>query len=380
MRIIEIVASVADEAAGPSYSVPRLAEAVARAGAQVDLFALNPNRDNIAVDVGCRTFSQSLARVPLANELRLSSAMRSALHKEALHADVLHTHGLWLMPNIYPARAARANGKVFVLSPRGMLGAPALQFSRLRKRVFWLLLQERATRSATLLHATSHAEYEDIRRAGVRGPVAVIPNGIDVPPLASPVRGPSRVVLSLGRIHPKKGLDRLVQAWAHLGTRTGGWRLKIVGPDEDGHADELRKLAASLNLTSVDFESPLFGKEKFTAYRQATLFVLPTLNENFAMTVAESLATGTPAIVTKGAPWAGLEAEKCGWWVDHGVEPLAAALADALARPPEVLRAMGVRGRDWMLRDYSWDRVGREMLKAYRWAAAGGPRPANVLL
>ena len=109
-----------------------------------------------------------------------------------------------------------------------------------------------------------------------------------------------------------------------------------------------------------------------------SLFVLPTLNENFAMTVAESLAAGTPVIATKGAPWAGLETESCGWWIDHGVEPMAAALAAAMARPPEALRVMGARGREWMQRDYSWDRIGHEMLEAYRWAVTRGTPPPMV--
>ena len=136
-----------------------------------------------------------------------------------------------------------------------------------------------------------------------------------------------RVVLSLGRIHPKKGLDRLVRAWAKVEAAHPDWRLRIVGPAELGHDAELRALAASLNLSRVSIEPAIYGEEKYTAFREADIFVLPTLNENFAMTVAESLAAGTPVISTKGAPWAGLEVERCGWWIDHGIEPLAAALA-----------------------------------------------------
>ena len=110
------------------------------------------------------------------------------------------------------------------------------------------------------------------------------------------------------------------------------------------------------------------------------LFVLPTLSENFAITVAEALAAGTPVIATKGAPWHGLEREDCGWWIDHGVEPLVAALAKAMTMQREALQAMGAKGRAWMARDFSWDRVANDMLDVYRWLLAGGEPPRTVRL
>src|SRR5262249_10933006 len=147
-----------------------------------------------------------------------------------------------------------------------------------------------------------------------------------------------------GRIHPKKGLDHLIRAWAKVETGYDHWRLRIVGPAELGHDAELRTLAENLKLSRVSIEPAIYGDRKYAAFREADIFVLPTLNENFAMTVAEALAAGTPVISTKGAPWAGLEVNRCGWWIDHGIEPLAAALNDAMTLPREELRAMGARG------------------------------------
>lgn len=125
-------------------------------------------------------------------------------------------------------------------------------------------------------------------------------------------------------------------------------------------------------------EGPIPGDAKTTAYREADLFVLPTLNENFALTVAEALAAGTPVISTKGAPWSGLQREGCGWWIDHGVEPLAAAMAHAMALPRETLKTMGNKGRAWMARDFSWDRIARDMLDVYLWLARGGEPPLTI--
>jgi len=105
---------------------------------------------------------------------------------------------------------------------------------------------------------------------------------------------------------------------------------------------------------------------------------MPTLNENFALTVAEALAAGTPAISTKGAPWSGLKSEGCGWWIDHGVEPLAAALAHSMTLPFQTLKAMGDKGREWMARDFSWDRVAHDMLGVYLWLARSAEPPPAI--
>ena len=85
-------------------------------------------------------------------------------------------------------------------------------------------------------------------------------------------------------------------------------------------------------------------------------------------------------ISTKGAPWSGLEANGCGWWIDHGEEAMASALKSALALPHDRLASMGAKGRNWMARDFSWDHIGRRMLAAYEWAARGGPPPPEARL
>src|SRR5207249_704153 len=110
-----------------------------------------------------------------------------------------------------------------------------------------------------------------------------------------------------------------------------------------------------------------YGVEKSRAYREASLFVLPTHSENFGMTVAEALAAGTPAIVTHGAPWAGLAQYDAGWWIENGVDSLISCLEKALEVPPERLSQMGRAGHDWMKRDFNWQQIGAQFLATYRW-------------
>jgi glycosyltransferase involved in cell wall biosynthesis len=379
MHIAHVASSIEAEASGPSYSVPRLCQSLAVLGHSVDLWTLGEPRladDESYRDIRCE---RDFARVALLRRLGVSAGMRRGLASS--EAQIFHTHGLWMMPNVYPATVARIHQRPLVLSPRGMLGKDALRFSSLKKQAFWALVQGAAVRSVSCFHATSYHEYEDIREFGLTQPVAMIPNGIDLPVEQHRVTGvEAPFVLSLGRIHPKKALDRLVRAWALVAHNFPHWRLKIVGPSEIGYADQLRRLARQLMLDSVDISGPVYGENKTALLATAELFALSTLHENFGMTVAESLAVGTPVISTKGAPWSGLETHGCGWWVGPGIEPFAEALYQAMSIAPEQRREMGRRGRTWMARDFAWSGIAGQMDEVYEWLVQGHEKPACVQL
>lgn len=376
LAVAHVLAATWNEAAGPVYSVPALCRELAAAGHRVSLLTVDGRfardrdgyrHESFAADLGC---------IPLVRTLAASRGLRRAMGEPR---DILHTHGLWLMPNLYGKAGARRAGARHVVSPRGTLSPGALAFSRPKKRLVGALWQDAVLARTDMIHATAESELDDVRRYGLRAPVAVVPNGIDLPTPAPCNRtGPERTVLSLGRIHPKKGLDRLVRAFAGLEAEFPRWSLRIVGPDEAGHAGELAALAASLGARRIRIQGPAYGEAKRRALADADVFALPTMSENFAMTVAESLAAGTPVVATRGAPWPGLETERCGLWVDHGPEPLAAALASLMRLPDGERAAMGARGRAWMARDFSWDALARELASAYAWLLGRGDRPASI--
>jgi glycosyltransferase involved in cell wall biosynthesis len=192
-----------------------------------------------------------------------------------------------------------------------------------------------------------------------------------------------KTVLFLGRIHPVKGLDLLLDAWATVMDRFPDWRLLVVGTDsaygvQGGYLRKLKVLTQNLKLKRIEFFEPAYGNAKLSVYREANLFVLPTCSENFGITVAEALAAGTPAIVTKGAPWQGLEMNRSGWWIDFGVGALVGALAEAMAESPDALAERGLNGREWMIREFSWCILGQKMHQTYQWLIMGGERPAWV--
>lgn len=377
MRVIHVVPAITEEAAGPSYSVPRLCESLIGTGVDVQLAALDWAAMSVCLPY-LKTFPLGLGP----RRLGVSPKMRRWLKQEVRsgRVEIIHNHSLWMMPNVYPGNAVRDSRCRLVVSPRGTLSAWALGRNALQKKIFWHVLQAPALRAAACFHATAESEYEDIRRLGFRQPVCIIPNGIDVPPLKKASNSGRRQLLFLGRIHPIKGIDMLLHAWQAVGNRFPDWELHIVGPDNGGYLAEMQALVAQLRLERVVFHGPLFGEEKLRAYRAASLFVLPTHSENFGMTVAESLAAGTPAIVTRGASWAGLANQGAGWWIEIGVDPLVACFEQALSTSPQRILEMGRAGHEWMKRDFSWNRVGAQFLATYRWLLDGGGTPACVRL
>jgi glycosyltransferase involved in cell wall biosynthesis len=246
------------------------------------------------------------------------------------------------------------------------------------------LLQRRDLEAARALVATSEMECEGLRRFGLRQPVAVIPNGVElddgnVADLSGSHRGDrERTALFLSRVHPKKGVLELVRAWGQAAPT--GWRLCIAGPDEGGHWGQVERLVRQLGLGDrVEYLGPVEGERKAALYREADLFLLPTFSENFGVVVAEALAHGLPVITTRGAPWADLVAHRCGWWIDMGVEPLVAVLREATALTDEERAALGARGREYVRR-FDWGRIAEQTLALYRWILGQGERPDVVRL
>ena len=385
LHVVQTVGDLWVTSGGPSRSVTALADGLARAGASVDLVTSRPDPSAAIVrptESGVRLCTVGAS--PRGGLWRGASSPFGRAVAEAAPPGpvVVHDHGVWLPTNRAAALVARASGSPLVVSPKGMLSERALGVKRTKKQVAWHLYQRRALRAAAAFQATSEAEAEDVRRAGLRQPVAVIPHGVGSPPEAAGTRpgrgGAGRTALFLSRVHPIKGLPDLIAAWGRV--RPEGWRLVVAGPEEEGHRAEVeRQVRASGLADAVTFAGPVNDDEKWDLYRDADLFVLPTHSENFGIVVAEALAAGLPTITTHGAPWRALETERCGWWVPVGAEPFAAALRKATSAPPDALLDMGARGRAYVRRALSWDRTAAEHLALYQWLLGRGPRPDSII-
>lgn len=370
MNLLHVVPHISKEASGPSYSVPRLCQSLAAINNNVTLACLATNREvpGVTLDVH--------AQWPMASRFAISPSLSAYLGRRANTVDIVHNHSLWSMVNMSVGWVVPGKRAKLVVSPRGTLSPWALSRSKAIKSLLWPI-QRRALQRADLLHATSEAELFEIRAEGFTAPVVLLQNGVDLPDLPNGQSfsvNDERALLYLGRIHPIKGLDRLLEAWSRLEEHHPKWRLTIAGTGESDHVKEILDLAEHLKLQRVYFPGPMYGIAKSQAYFSSSLFVLPTHSENFGMVVAEALAHGCPVVVSKGAPWSLVEQNQCGWWVENDVFALAATLDRAMRTDHDRLISMGLLGRGWMDRDFGWTNIGEKMNDAYAWLLAGADR------
>tara|TARA_R110002049_G_scaffold261136_2_gene437242 strand:+ start:5153 stop:6313 length:1161 start_codon:yes stop_codon:yes gene_type:complete len=299
--------------------------------------------------------------------------------------DLFHGQAIWDLPVHQMAKVARRFNVPYLITPRGMLEPWSLQQKWFKKQFALKLYQFKDLKLATCLHATASMEAESIRSLGLTNPIAVIPNGIPLEDFESKnfdTYKASKKILFLSRIHPKKGIEVLIEAWSQLPlTRTQDWSIDIIGNGESTYIATLQKSITKKGLShSIQIKAPLDGREKMEAYQNAQLFVLPTYSENFGVVVAEALACGTPVITTKGAPWKDLETHNCGWWINVGVEPLTSTLNEALQMPEEQWVLMGKNSRQLIQIKYSMQAVAEQMYELYRWLLNKREKPTFVRL
>jgi len=251
-----------------------------------------------------------------------------------------------------------------------MLEPWALNNGKWKKRAYLSAVEIPVLRGAIGLRALTKAETIDYRNIGLRNPIKVIPNGIDMPEVSSP-RGfleafphlaDRRLVLFLGRIHQKKGIDLLCRAWARLERSVPDAHLVIAGPDDAGTLDGLIELVRKLDISGrVTFTGMLRGPLKWSALAAATLFVLPSHSEGFSMAVLEALGSGLPCLLSFNCHFPEVTEHGCGWEIDADEEQLTSALACALAVAPAEMAEMAQRGRHLIRSRYTWSAIGTSM-------------------
>jgi glycosyltransferase involved in cell wall biosynthesis len=377
---LHLVANAAVTSGGEGLAAIRYAESISQAGCEVILLSKNissaNNGDSKAT--GALTLELAPTRHNFLHELFTQYLFIKKLCEQK-NIELIHLHGMWSPYLAVVALVARVKRIPFVISPHGCLEPWALSYKRNKKNLALKTYQGAVLRSASMFIATANQELESIRRLGYRQPIAVIPNGVDVGlPPNHDSQGGLKKILFLSRVHPKKGLLDLVEAWAI--SRQPGWKIVIAGGDEGGYRAIVETLIQAKGLQS-DFEFTGFvdGARKQVCFDDATLFVLPTYSENFGIAVAEAMANELPVITTTGAPWRDLVEHRCGWWVVPGVQGVTGALTEAMACSPEDLRAMGHRGRQLVIDKYSWSKIGATGLEVSDWLLnQSSPRPAVV--
>ena len=299
--------------------------------------------------------------------------------------ELVYSVGLWKAPSLEVLRWARRTGRPYLVAPHGMLDPWAVRNSGLKKKVAGWLFQNAQLQRAACIRALCQNEADSIRAYGLRNPVCVIPNGIDLPSEVETRPRPAffptdkKVLLYLGRLHPKKGLSPLLAAWKNVGAHGRDWVLVVAGWDQSGHEAELKRQAAALSLDdSVIFPGPQFGPAREACYAACDAFVLPSLSEGLPMVVLEAWAYGKPVLMTPACNLPEGFAATAALRVEPNPESLATGLEHLFRLSRGELERMGERGRILVREQFAWTRLATEMAAVYSWILGRGEQPACV--
>ena len=390
-RWVEVVTHLDPKYGGLSAAVPALGRSLA-ASEHID----------VSLAAFCAAGEQVEPANFAASQLSFWPASRKpwltdVVHSNRLHknfvahlrgASGLHIHGLWEQSTSAGVSAARELGVPYVLSAHGMLEPWALASKGLKKMLYAMLVERGNVGGAACLHALTKAEANQYRAFGSRCPIAIIPNGVDIPEdldaslfvQSFPAVKGKRIVLFLARLHPKKGLDLLLEAWALLAPIFPDAHLVIAGPDSEGMQDRLAGLVARDGLKdSVLFTGMLGGPMKWSALAAAEAFVLPSKSEGLSVSILEAMGVGLPVVVTTACNLPEVEQYQAGWQIEPTLDHLTSALAELLHNSPVENSGVGARGAALVRARYTWPTVARQMADVYRWVA-GGPPPRDVTL
>ncbi len=389
MRILHVIDSMRPESGGPPAIASRLAAAQAIAGHDVVLACriAGEGRGNAGEVYTSIPGIAQVRQVVLGPSgtidkyLGLAARRRIRALLIAEKIDVMHLHGVWDSVLRAAASEAQARGIPYCVLLNGMLDVWSLAQKPLKKRLALSLLYRGHLNRAAFLHVGNEDERRLIEPLRLTAPRVIIPNGVFSEELANlPLPGSftrnhpglagRRYVLFLSRLHFKKGLDILAEAFARIAPRFPDVDLVVAGPDDGAAADFGRRIAAAGLAGRTHLVGALFGRDKYAAMVDAACVCLPGRQEGVGVAITEALGCGTPCVISTECHFPEVANENAGF-----VAALdAGAIADALCRilsDPSSAKAMGARGRDMVLSRYTWPAIAEQCIGAYRRAIAG---------
>jgi poly(glycerol-phosphate) alpha-glucosyltransferase len=272
-----------------------------------------------------------------------------------------------------------------------MLDDWALHNAHWKKRLAGWLYEHANLEEAACIQVFHDDERRAVREYGVDTPICVVPNGVTLPEDRSPARPPPwegqipedrHVLLFLGRIHPKKGLQELVEAWSQVQSDcpdASSWTLAIVGWDDGGHRPDLERYVRKAGLSSsVVFPGPQFGSDKAAAFADADAFILPSHSEGLPMAVLEAWSYRLPVVMTAECNLPEGFEESAALQVSPDPASIAEGLERLFDRSGNERSALGERGRTLVQRKFTWPSVARQMHEVYRWMLGKRKAPSCV--
>lgn len=312
-----------------------------------------------------------------------SHKVKSFLLKEDV--DIFHMEALWRYPQLLMVTWKKHKKAPIVCTPHGMLDPYIIKNQGVVKRFVSNLFFQKSLEAVDCYHALCQKELEDIRAYGLKQPVAIIPNGINLPDpdLKFEKTDNKKRLLYLGRLHKKKGVDLLLKAIAAINREENGlldnWQIDLVGWDHEGCKAELEKIVSENRLEDkVVFHGGLFGKDKQSMYANADGYILPSHGEGLPMTVLEAWSWKLPVVMTPECHIPeGYDADAA-IKINDNVESVEDGLKTFLGMSDEERQSMGMRGYDLVRENFTWDVSAKKMIEVYEWLLGNHEKPDFV--
>ena len=349
MIIAHAIRDLDRQSGGPSRSVPGLCKAL----------AVSPFADEVRL-----WFRGSQETVVVDEQPGLVLCDLTESSPQFGDIDCLHLHGLWTPVLHRLVVGAVRRGIPYVISTRGMLAEWCLEHKKWKKRLALWLYQRRDLSNASAIHVTSSQEGADVARLFPSARIAEVPNGCMIPEhFSKPSSCEVRRALVICRLHPVKQLDMLIRLWIEI--RPTGWELEIAGPGDSGYVSELKSLIKKAPASAISITGEVHDDEKWAKLSRADIFILPSATENFGMSIAEAMASGTPVLTTNGTPWKNLDEIGAGWTAGVEISEFGKVLRRVLTHSRQDFAAMGILARAYIEENFSWDRIAGQMLELY---------------
>lgn len=370
MKILHVISSLDPAAGGPPQVVARLSAAQASLGHHVTIASGHKSCRQALVE-------QMSKQIPGFSQVEcIVSPTKAGFRSAAINSDIVHLHGVWDRTLRVAAAASRDVDTPYVVAPHGMLDPWSLGQKRLKKRFALLLYFRHMLNHAAFLHALNKDEASLIEPLRLQCPVKVIPNGVsleEIEPL--PKRGrffmsrpeleEEPFILFLSRLHYKKGLDVLIDAFVLVAAQVHNVRLVVAGPASDAKASFRRRVEQTGMKNRVHLVGPIYGREKYEALMDASCFCLPSRQEGFSVAILEALACSTPVVISEQCHFPEVQETGAGRVVKLEPTQIASALIE-FVNTPAARSTFGSAGRQLVENKYTWPTIAQRAICCYR--------------
>ncbi|MEH1849643.1 MAG: glycosyltransferase [Nostoc sp.] len=381
MKILMVIPALGNVYGGTTKVVLDLAESVGKLGVSVDIIASNAN-GLTKIDVPLNKWiTKKSYRVQYFSYLKFLDykftwSMTKWLFHNVSDYDIVHTNAIFSYPILAAHLACQFRIVPYIATPHGMMEPWALAYKAWKKKFYFTFFEKPSLQKANAIQIIASTEARQINTLDLKTPLIFVPNGINMTDFESlpsaelfyeqfPNTRNKTLIIFLGRIDPKKGLDLLATAFAKAHEKFPETHLIVAGPDNTGFLPTAESYFSEAGCKdAVTFTGMLTGAIKYAVLAAANIYVAPSYSEGFSMSVLEGMAAGLPCLITTGCNFPEAAEAKAASVVDINVTQIANALIGLLQDPIQA-KNMGDRARKLICENYTWDRIASKLISVY---------------